>query len=102
MFKRGLASLPVLLLASIPLFAQDSHSKKPKDCAGTISADGESFTCDKDTHVWKVSNPAALQNMEGHHVQLSFRATSTDEALVLTASTIQEHTVKPGDSAFRR
>src|SRR5277367_2799496 len=101
MLKRSFVFLSALLLASVSVFAQDSHAKKPKDCAGTISADGESFTCDKDTHVWKVSNPAALQNMEGHHVQLTFRATSTDEALVLTASTIQEHTVNRGDSAFR-
>lgn len=99
MLKRGFA---VFLLASIPLFAQDSHSKKAKDCVGVISADGESFTCDKDTHLWKVSNPAVLRDMEGHHVKLTFRVTSTDEVLVLSASSIHEHTANPGDSAFRK
>jgi len=102
MLKRRSVFLSALLLASIPLFAQDSHSKKPKDCAGLISADGESFTCDKDTHVWKVSNPAVLQGMEGQHAKLTFRANSADEVLVLSASSIQEHTVTPGGSASRR
>jgi hypothetical protein len=102
MLKRGCAFLSILLFAAMPLFAQDSQSKKAKDCAGVISADGQSFTCDKDSHVWKVSNPAVLRDMEGHHVKLTFRVTSADEVLVLTASSIQEHTVSPGDSAFRR
>jgi hypothetical protein len=86
----------------MPLFAQDSHSPKPKDCAGVISDDGQSFICDKDHHLWKVSNPAVLRDMEGHHAKLTFRATSADDAMVISASSIQEKTVSPGDSAFRR
>lgn len=100
MLKRGCLSLSVLLLAAMPLFAQDSQ--KAKDCSGVISADGQSFTCDKDHHVWKVSNPAVLRDMEGHHAKLTFRVTSTDEVLVLSASSIQQKTVSPGDSTFRR
>ncbi|HEY2548008.1 MAG TPA: hypothetical protein VGI46_18195 [Candidatus Acidoferrum sp.] len=102
MLKRPCAFLSAALFTAVPLFAQDSPSKKPKDCAGVISADGESFACDKDHHVWKVSNPAVLQGMEGHHAKLTFRPSSGDEVLVLSASSIQEHTVSPGDSAFRR
>jgi len=102
MLKRGCVCLSALLLASLPLFAQDSHSKKPKDCAGVISADGDTFTCDKDSHVWKVSNPAVLQGMEGAHVKLTFRPNSGDEVLVLSASSIQEHTATAGGSGPQR
>jgi hypothetical protein len=100
MLKRGCVSLSVLLLGAMPLFAQESS--KPKDCAGVISADGQSFTCDKDHHVWKVSNPAVLRDMEGKHAKLTFRVTSPDEVLVLSASAIQQKAPSPGDSAFRR
>ena len=103
MNKRVLLS-SVLLLAAMPLLAQDS--KKTVNCAGTISEDGQSFTCEKDHHVWKVSNPAALRDMEGHHAKLTFRRTSVaDEIFVTSASIIQQQQTvahNSGDSAFRR
>lgn len=90
MVKRVVASLfliSIVVLAAMPLFSQD---KKPKDCAGVISADATSFTCDKDHKVWKVSNPGALQGMEGHHAKLTFRPNSADDALVLSASAMSQ------------
>lgn len=103
MLNRGFVSLSAVLLGAMPLFAQDSHSQKPKDCSGVISADGQSFTCDKDHHVWKVSNPSVLHDMEGHHAKLTFRVTSADEVLVLSASAqTQQQAVNPGDSAPHR
>jgi hypothetical protein len=102
MLKRGCPFLFLLLLATLPSFAQDSHSKKPKDCAGVISADGQSFTCDKDTHVLKVSNPAVLQGMEGQHAKVTYRPNSGDEVIVLSASAMaqqQQQTAKAAGPA---
>lgn len=102
MNKRFLFSAAALILLSAPLLAQD---KKAQNCAGTISGDGTSFTCEKDHHLWRVSNPAALNGMEGQYAKLTFKRTGTqDEVLVTSASTIQQQTVahNPGDSAFRR
>jgi len=102
MNKRVLFSVAALVLFSAPLLAQD---KKPQNCAATISEDGQSFTCEKDHHVWKVSNPAALSGMEGQYAKLTFKRTgSQDEVLVTSASSTQQPTVahNPGDSAFRR
>ena len=105
MNKRFLLSLGVLLFAAVPLLAQDSSSKKTQNCSGTVSEDGQSFTCEKDHHVWKVANPAILRDMEGHAAKLTFRRTSTaDEIFVTAAIAVQQQTVapNPGDSAFRR
>ncbi len=107
MNKRMLVSLGVLLLAAMPLLAQDSESKKTINCSGSVSADGESFTCDKDHHVWKVANPAILRDMEGHQVKLTYHRTSAaDEIFVTSASSNepQKQTVahNPGDSASHR
>jgi hypothetical protein len=106
MKKRNLVFASVLLLSAMPILAQDDgHSKKTTNCSGTISADGQSFTCDKDHHVWKVANPAALRDLEGHQAKLTFRRTSVaDEIFVTSAAVVQQQTAAPnsGDSAFRR
>ncbi|MGC1416921.1 MAG: hypothetical protein WA817_16665 [Candidatus Acidiferrum sp.] len=107
MNKRMLISLGLLLVAAIPLLAQDGESKKTITCAGSVSADGQSFTCDKDHHVWKVADPAILRNMEGHQVKLTYHRTSTaDEIFVTSASSNepQKQTVahNSGDSAPHR
>jgi hypothetical protein len=103
---RILLSFATVLAVSIPAVAQDdAHSKKAQNCSGSISQDGLSFTCDKDHHIWKISNPAALRDMEGHQAKLTFRLTSTvGEIFVTSASVIQQQTLvhNPGDSAFRR
>jgi hypothetical protein len=106
MKKRSLWFAPLFFLAATPLFAQDdSHSRKTGNCSGTVSADGQTFTCDKDHKIWKVSNPASLRDMEGHHAKLAFRRTAAPEEIFVTSATVvQEQTVahNPGDSAFRR
>jgi hypothetical protein len=105
MTKRLLFSASALLLATAPLFAQDSGSKKTMNCSGNISADGQSFTCEKDHKVWKVSNPVALSGMEGQYAKLTFKRTANaDEVLVMSAATSQQPTVakNPGDSASPR
>jgi hypothetical protein len=103
--NKRLLSLSILALAAMPLLAQDSQSKKTTTCAGAISDDGQSFTCEKDHHVWKIANPVVLRDMEGQHAKLTFRRTSSaDEIFVASAAVIQQQTVahNPGDSAFRR
>lgn len=105
MKSRVLLTLVFILAASVPVFAQDDgHSKKTQNCSGLISEDGLSFTCDKDHHVWKVSNPAALRDMEGHQAKLTFRLTTVAGEIFVTSAIIQQQTFphNPGDSAFRR
>jgi len=104
MNKRILLSLGVVLFAAMPLLAQDGASKKTQNCSGTISEDGQSFTCEKDHHVWKVANPAILRDMEGHPAKLTFRRTSAADEIFVTSAVAVQQTVapNPGDAAFRR
>ncbi len=89
MKKRILLFVPVLFLAAPPLLAQE---KKPLNCTGTISEDGQSFACEKDHKTWKISNAWAVRDMEGHHAKLIYRTTSTaGEIFVTSASTTEEH-----------
>jgi hypothetical protein len=103
MKMRMVLSVGLFFLAVMPLRAQD---KKTMNCDGVIAADGQSFTCDKDKKVWKVSNPASLNDMEGQHAKLTFhRTAAADEVFVNAASVSQAPTVArkdPGDAAFRR
>ena len=102
MKKRILLSVSVLILVGKPLLAQDS--RKSVNCSGTISDDGQSFVCDKDHKTWKVSNPAVLRDMEGHHAKLVYHLTSTSgEIFVNSASVVQEQQTvarNPGAAAF--
>jgi hypothetical protein len=95
--------VPALLLAAMPLVAQDDgHSKKPLTCTGSISQDGQTFACEKDHRTWKVSNPGALRDMEGQHAKLTYRLSSAaGEIFVTSAATVQDQTVahNAGDSA---
>jgi hypothetical protein len=95
MMKCILLFLSVLFLAAIPVVAQDDgHSKKPLTATGTISQDRETFVCDKDHKTLKVSNPAALRDMEGQHAKLTYRLSSApDEIFVTSAATVQDQTV---------
>ena len=105
MKKRNCLVASLVFLAATPLFAQDDgHSRKTTNCSGTISAGGQTFTCEKDHKIWRVSNPGSLRDMEGHHAKLTFRRSAPDEIFVTSASVVQEQTVahNPGDSAFRR
>jgi hypothetical protein len=103
MKKYILLLAPALLLAAMPLVAQDDgHSKKPLTCTGNISQDGQTFACEKDHRTWKVSNPGALRDMEGQHAKLTYRLTSAaGEIFVTSAATVQDQTVahNAGDSA---
>jgi hypothetical protein len=106
MKKRILLFISVLFLLAMPLLAQDdSHSKKTTNCSGTISQDGLSFVSDKDHRTWKIANPGALRDMEGHHAKLVYRLTSNaGEIFVTSASIVQEQPTvarNPGDSSFR-
>jgi hypothetical protein len=103
MKKYILLFVPALLLAAMPLVAQDDgHSKKPLTCTGSISQDGQTFACEKDHRTWKVSNPGALRDMEGQHAKLTYRLSSAaGEIFVTSAATVQDQTVahNAGDSA---
>jgi hypothetical protein len=92
MKKRILLFIPILLLVTVPLLAQDdSHSKKTTNCSGVISQDGLSFVSDKDHRTWKIANPAVLRDMEGHHAKLVYHLTSNaGEIFVTSAAIVQE------------
>ncbi|HTQ60307.1 MAG TPA: hypothetical protein VMI32_08790 [Candidatus Solibacter sp.] len=90
MNKRMSFSLAVLLISAMPLLAQDGQSKKTVTCSGSISPDGQSFTCDKDHHVWKVSNPAVLNDMEGHQAKLTYHRTSTPDEIFVTSASVSQ------------
>lgn len=103
---RILLSFAMVLAVSVPAFAQeDTRFKKTQNCSGSISDDGLSFTCGKDHHVWKISNPAALRDLEGHNAKLTFHLTAVaGEIFVTSASLVRQQSLarNPGDSAFRR
>src|SRR5271168_1787004 len=95
MKKSILAFASALLLAAMPLVAQDDgHSKKPLTATGTISQDRETFVCDKDHKTLKVTNPGSLRDMEGQHAKLTYRpAYAAGEIFVTSASTVQDQAV---------
>jgi hypothetical protein len=87
MKKRILLSISVLLLASMPLLGQDdSHAKKPLNCTGNISQDGQSFACEKDHKTWKISNTWAVKDMEGQHAKLTYHLTSASGEIFVTSA----------------
>ncbi len=90
MNKRMVFSLGLLLLGALPLLAQDGESKKIVTCAGTISEDGQSFTCAKDHHVWKISDPASVRDMEGHQAKLTYHRTYNKDEIFVTSASVEQ------------
>jgi hypothetical protein len=69
---------PVTAQSSSQQVIDNSSAKTAKPSAaklrhlrGTVGPDGKTFTTGKDHKTWKVLNPEALKEHEGHHRMLS-------------------------------
>jgi hypothetical protein len=107
-----LALVPVMVQAGQNTDSTQDHSsdprkisKKPTSILGKVGADGKTFTADKDSRIWKVSNPEALSGIDGRHVKVKARLDSAQsEIQVVTVSAVAEGRtgIKLDDAAFRR
>jgi pentapeptide MXKDX repeat protein len=86
MKKLMLLSFALALVMSVVASAQDTMkkddsmnhgtmksekmSKTTVSLSGKIGEDGTTFVGDKDSKIWKVSNPEVLKGHEGHHVRV--------------------------------
>jgi hypothetical protein len=80
-------------------------SKKPASISGKVGSDGKTSTADKDSRIWKVSNPEALSEIEGRHVRVRAHvdAAQSQIQIVSVHAIAEEQTgVRLHDAAFRR
>ena len=89
---------------------QDSGSEtrkmsgKPIRLTGTVGTDGKTLTADKDSRIWMVSNPEALNGIDGRHVKIrAFLDTAQGQIRIVSVSALAEQNgTKYSDAAFRR
>lgn len=119
MNKRSLISIVVFLM-SFPLAAQAGQntgtapdqasdarkaSRKATSIPGKVGSDGRTFTADKDSRIWMVSNPEVLSGIDGRHVKVKALVDAARSQLrVVSVSAIAEQRagIKLDDAAFRR
>jgi hypothetical protein len=80
-------------------------SKKPTGISGKVGSDGKTFTADKDSKIWMVSNPEALSGIDGRHVKVKAHVDAAQSQIrVVSVSAIEEGRagIKLDDAAFRR
>jgi len=80
-------------------------STKPASILGKVGSDCKTFTADKDSKIWKVSNPEALSGIEGRHVKVKAHvdaAQSQIQIVSVHAITEEQTGVRLHDAAFRR
>jgi hypothetical protein len=80
-------------------------STKPASILGKVGGDCKTFTADKDSKIWKVSNPEALSGIEGRHVKVKAHvdaAQSQIQIVSVQAITEEQTGVRLHDAAFRR
>jgi hypothetical protein len=90
--------------------AQDQISNKgtisrKATIPGKVGGDGKTFTADKDSRIWMVSNPEALSGVDGRHVKIKALVNAVRSQLrVVSVSAIAEQRagIKHDDAAFRR
>jgi hypothetical protein len=114
--KRPALILMTAFLTLMPLGAQAGQntdsaqyarkmSKKPTGISGKVGSEGKTFTADKDSKIWMVSNPEALSGIDGRHVKVKAHVDAAQSQIrVVAVSAIAEgHAgIKHDDSAFRR
>jgi hypothetical protein len=115
MKRRSWAAM-VVFLACFPLATQAGQnagttpdarkiSKKAITLPGKIGTDGKTFTADRDSRIWMVSNPEALSGIEARHVKVKALVDADRSQLrIVSVSAIAEQRVgvKYDDAAFRR
>jgi hypothetical protein len=79
-------------------------SGKPFSLAGLVGTDGKTLTADKDSRIWMVSNPEALNGIDGRHVKIrALLDVAQGQIRIVSVSALAERTsTKYSDSAFRR
>lgn len=118
--KKPLMVLLSALLTSVSVAAQtdqktasvqhyDSSSKgasgKPTNILGKVGIGGKTLIADKDNRIWKVSNPEALNSIDGLRVKAKVRVNAAESEIYVMSVWLasEEHTgVRLHDSAFRR
>jgi hypothetical protein len=82
-----------------------TDSKKPTSIPGKVGTDGKTFTADKDSRIWMISNPETLSGIGGSHVKVKALVDAARSQLrIVSVSAIAERRagVKLDDAAFRR
>ena len=80
-------------------------SGKATSIPGRVGSDGKTFTADKDSRIWMVSNPEALTGIDGRHVKVKVHVdTARNQIRIVSVSAIAEQRagIKLDDAAFRR
>jgi hypothetical protein len=80
-------------------------SRKATSILGKVGSDGRTFTADKDSRIWMVSNPEALSAIDGRHVRVKALVDAARSQLrIVAVSAIAEQGagIKLDDAAFRR
>jgi len=80
-------------------------SRKATNIPGRAGSDGKTFTADKNSRIWMVSNPEALTGIDGRHVKVKAHVdTARNQIRIVSVSAIAEQRVgiKLDDAAFRR
>lgn len=80
-------------------------SKKPTSLSGEVSSDGKTLRADRDSRIWKVSNPEILSGIDARHVRVRAHVDTTNGQIhILSVSAIadQRARIKLDDAAFRR
>src|SRR6202158_3931844 len=86
-----LALMPVMVQAAQNTDSTQKISKKPTSILGKVGADGKTFTADKDSRIWQVSNPEALSCIDGRHVKVKARVDSAQSQIqVVSVSAVAE------------
>jgi hypothetical protein len=119
MKKPALISI-VAFLAMVPIYAQGAQnadsaqrrnsdlqkkSKKPTSISGKVASDCKTFTADKDSKIWKVSNPEILAGIEGRHVKVRAHVDATQSQIqIVSVHAISDEPtgIRLHDAAFRR
>jgi hypothetical protein len=79
-------------------------SAKPISLTGMVGTDGKTLTADKDSRIWMVSNPEALNRIDGRHVKIrALLNVAQGQIRIVSVSALAERTgTNYSDAAFRR
>ena len=80
-------------------------SMKPTFLSGEIGKDGKTLRADRDSRIWRVSNPEILSDIEARHVRVRAQMDATHGQIhILSVIAIPDERagIKLDDAAFRR
>jgi hypothetical protein len=79
-------------------------SGKPISFTGRVGIEGKTLTADKDSRIWMISNPEALNGIDGQHVKIrALLGVAQGQIRIVSVTALAEQTgTKYSDAAFRR